>query len=283
MSKVIAVLMVLAGAGVVQAQPARARPLPRHPWPATKILFPVGTDARVRGSNDSSFETTLEAYSDAAFDYYPCAFLPITPTITCTQPAHDPFLSIPCLWCAVPRIVFVSSDQADSITFGYYLLSNLGKAFSMTCPGASQTNFTELPVVHEMQFRTARLQLVGIPVRQSLRHTLRIIDVDSRGRQRFVVRLWITPTVRVEPDASETFEANTPGDVGDATYQATYPPFVELSLENEFQGLCFPRLRWCMAYGARIEVAPVDPTTRFWAFVSSTDNLTQQVTLTTPQ
>jgi len=95
----------------------------------------------------------------------------------------------------------------------------------------------------------------------------------------------MTPTVRNTPDAVKTFvpTSTIAPLLSDAMYAHTYPPYAQISLEQEFNELCFPRIVCGAAYGVRVEVQAVDPTTRFWAFVSATNNLSQEVTIFEPK
>jgi hypothetical protein len=136
---------------------------------------------------------------------------------------------------------------------------------------------TEVPVIREADMSASTLRLLNVPIRPELRDMLRIyalpdlqdIQVDVRYFHQFqdgdelVVALLRQDRIRlrIPPPLGEYRLHPAVAEVGDL--QAVR----ELAPEHAI---------W-------IEVAPVTPDARIWAFVSVTNNETQQVTLITPQ
>ena len=141
---------------------------------------------------------------------------------------------------------------------------------------------TEVPVVRERDFFTAGLQLLDVPVRSTFRQMIRIYDVDPRsGPAQARVRIYGTLSSRKLP-----FNAPTDPLLSDETITfqyavrgggvASHPGYVEignLATRPEISGLDT----------IRIQIDMLTPNHRYWAFVSVTNNATQQVTTISPQ
>jgi hypothetical protein len=130
---------------------------------------------------------------------------------------------------------------------------------------------TEIPVVRESEFRMGNIELLNVPVQPRFRSTLRIYNVDSveggvvvavysmNGRELVLTTVELrsnAPCARFEPCASDD------------------PAFAVI---NDLAA-AFPQI----AAEERIRVE-VRPNGRGWAFISITNNDTQQVTTITPQ
>jgi hypothetical protein len=162
-------------------------------------------------------------------------------------------------------LIYVSQPESDEVHFSLRL-SN----------GKPDSNPVELPVVRERYFTTSTLHILGIPLTTSGRAMLRIYGIDPSK----------TGSVRVKAFLDDGI---TNGMVLDAVVPLTVvqkfdvnpgrdplpirPPAAELNLSTLLAATPFP---------GRLEITPVDPTLRLWAFVSITDNLRQDVVLRTP-
>jgi hypothetical protein len=174
------------------------------------------------------------------------------------------------------RIIYVAPEAAGTLAIGYLLMSI---APEDACQRVAQT---QLPVVHEREFRKGRLFLLQVPVAPGVRNTLRIYDVDSKGGQAFNVRITLDQG-RTVPDLEATFTTARAFELTDPLMASTFPPYAEINLQDALNGLCVPRVEPCTASRlVRIEVEAVDPTTRFWAFVTATSNTNHHVTAITP-
>jgi hypothetical protein len=151
--------------------------------------------------------------------------------------------------------------------------------------GDFRDQITAIPVVREVEFRTGRSFIPGVPflflydppdgVQRNaipqLRHTLRVYDVDAIGGAE--VRISMTPEgnpgfppVREFTVKLDRRDGDTPGD----------PFYAQIPLET----LCIPFSQHtpCTNTSVRFQIDPVG-SFRYWAMVSTTDNVTQHVTV----
>lgn len=131
---------------------------------------------------------------------------------------------------------------------------------------------TEIPIVRDEAFATSTIQLMNVPVDARFRLLLRVYDVTPSPAQ-FQVNVWTLPEGTTAPRfvSSTQLVATSPqtGEFRDL------PSYAQLDLAAAIpSGTAGP---------LRIEVAPLSQGSRFWAFVSITNNETQLVTLVTPQ
>jgi len=133
----------------------------------------------------------------------------------------------------------------------------------------------ELPVVRERNFFTRTIHILDVPLRLNSRTTLRVYDVDTRPGTAVRIRFF-------EP------QSTTPLLTLDTafTLPPTYNPNLSLNVTPgyiQLNGLeeIYPVLR--NIDRIRVEIQPLSTDLRMWAFISITDDVTQQVTLLTPQ
>jgi hypothetical protein len=149
------------------------------------------------------------------------------------------------------------SDHAELVTFQ---LRVVDISRSATAAG------TELPVVRESAFRTtSTIQLLNVPNDPRFRIALRIFEMNL-DHANFGVRVYDQSTNallsarRVETDVAPQ---------GPLRFT---PAFLELDDLAPSQPATL-----------RIEIAPLNSGVAFWAYVSITNNDSQQITLVTPQ
>ena len=192
--------------------------------------------------------------------------------------AHDPeALASTASESAPGRILNIPSDAADEAEFHLRALDE---------NKAAESDGFEIPVVREGDLRVDNLTLLDIPTDPRYRTTLRIYMLnyfDDRGEASlpFLVQIFdadgiapiVTKTVNVT-----THRANNPN-AGILLYPATYEEVDLVGKNPQLAG--HARLR--------VTITPVflfpQPShfPLFWAFDSTTNNATQQVTLITPQ
>lgn len=166
--------------------------------------------------------------------------------------------------------VHVPADGGDSIRFGLRFRDLSRQA---------TTWGTELPLAREDAFRGS-LSLVDVPVTSGFRQTLRIYELEGVEREALVrVRSY-----RLEPSHSEPFDPPDPL-LGEVVLTLTFAP-TEFPPENpgfaivtDFSAIA----DLGDAERIRIEIEPVTPGLRLWAFVSVAHNETQHATVITPQ
>lgn len=159
-----------------------------------------------------------------------------------------------------------------------YLLSNPAGddlkdlAFQLRVTDTSRSSInagTEVPVIREKFFRTSELRLVDVPAEPRFRLLLRLFEMNL-DRAEFTLRVVNQETNEV---LSETPLATIAPAHGPLRFQ---PGFAEVADLSSRFGEPKP------AY-VRVEIVPRTPGAAFWAYVSVTNNESQQVTLVTPQ
>lgn len=126
---------------------------------------------------------------------------------------------------------------------------------------------TEIPVVHESQFASDRIDLLGVRNWGApFRFTLRVYSLDSAPAAVRVRFFALCPTCSGAPRAETTLVLTAP-DQGRGTIHL--PAFAQFS--------DFPTGE------LRVQIEPLTPGLRFWAFASITNNDTQMITTITPQ
>lgn len=131
---------------------------------------------------------------------------------------------------------------------------------------------TELPIVRESETTRGVLTLAGVPFDPRYRLHLRIYGIEGQ---------WMPVQVTISRDGeSQSVGYYVAGPCGDqrAPCNSDAPTFKSLDL-----GRVFPSIAGGGSY--RVEVAPLGQTysTRMWAFVTVTNNVTHRVTVITPQ
>lgn len=133
---------------------------------------------------------------------------------------------------------------------------------------------SEVPVVRSSEFRADGVSLLGIPNQPNLRLTLRIYALDGGG----------DVSVRIFEQRSAIVHEENPMPV-DALISERV---VNLSVVQSFPADDYPPyaqvtdLPMVSTKLVRIDVVPLTPGIRIWAFASATNNTTQQVTVISP-
>ncbi|HEX6100310.1 MAG TPA: IPT/TIG domain-containing protein [Thermoanaerobaculia bacterium] len=132
---------------------------------------------------------------------------------------------------------------------------------------------TDLPVIRESELLTGEAQLLNVPLdSRNYRLLLRLYHMSSNEAE-YAVRFYAASEDAVPPILGTTLSAKTPRQ-GPFRSEAAYA-------ELDITQLLNLRLAWPEV--ARIEIEPLAAASRYWAFVSLTNNETQLVTLVTPQ
>lgn len=137
-----------------------------------------------------------------------------------------------------------------------------------------RTAGAEVPVVRDADFTSDVIALLNIPVLPAYRHTLRVYDADARDGA--LVRIRIYRGDELEPHADTVRALRTL--IRQTTTTALLPTHPAYAQEELSQLLPLEGLE-----PLRVEIEPVTPGVRLWAFVSVTNNETHHVTVVTPQ
>lgn len=151
------------------------------------------------------------------------------------------------------RIVFVAKERASAVaaTLRVYDRSRV-----------SSTLGTEIPVVHDRDFHADTIALLGVPLDSRFRNTLRIYSATPAETDVKVTIGDSTSVVHLAPGA-DLFQPAT------ATFTA-FPPPLSGGSDAGF-------------VTRRVTIEPLVAGTRIWAFISVTNNETQQITVISPQ
>ena len=175
--------------------------------------------------------------------------------------ALDPLTKSPSGMLLMPQ-----RDLASGLRFSY-------RAWEAFQSAKGLSSGTELPIVRERDFRTGRLSLVNVPLDHHSRVALRLYGPDSEG---MVVTVRVYAAGDPKPAiAQKSVRLDAPACSTDPC-DAAFPSFAVISDLEQF----FPETS--QLDRVRIEVEPV-VAYRFWAFVTITNNTTQNVTIVTPQ
>jgi hypothetical protein len=240
-----------------------------------RVLLPIYLDAPLPGGQSSLWKTDLwlrnHGSEPVSIAPWPCpadgvcpAVFPFTKTLEPGEALHNlnPFFRLP---PAIPgRFLYLSKNGAKEVDI------NL-RTFDASRDAS--TAGTEVPVVRDADLRTSTLHLINVPIDPRFRQTLRIYDAAPSPTS-FTVRVYdFTEGKGGALLATATVEASSPetGEFRDLPPYGQIADLGSLFVTNGSRG------------AVRVEVEPRTPGSLFWAFVSVTNNETQQVTLVTPQ
>lgn len=249
-----------------------------------KVLIPVEPFVGLTGAAGTEFRTRLDAWSPAPFRYYfggdaiqtfDATRLIPAPVVTPSQPRSE-----------LGRLLYIEKSAVDGVSLELTLDSRpAGEA-------AHLARVDSVPVARERDFRTGTSAFPHVPfsvvyltdevLRQPFaqyRHTLRIYDVDLRGDAAVRIRVFFTNTGgggMLIKDGVVPLDRRNGSD-------PSYPYYAVVDLDTFFSS-CNPFSAHtpCLGMDTRIELEPVTPGARYWAFVSLTNNFTQEVTILAP-
>ena len=125
---------------------------------------------------------------------------------------------------------------------------------------------TQIPVVPETAALRQRIELLSVAIAPPFRSMLRIYDFDPDSSHAVLVSIFLPgPNHGILLD-TRLLPMAQPAD------PHTFPGYAQLDLSYLAD----------RAREVQVEVAPATDGLRFWAFVSTTNNQTQRVTLSTP-
>ena len=234
------------------------------------VMLPIFT-RELPGAFDSVWETTFSAYNAGAQDalYHPLRISFPTDGFP-FFPAGAGYRVTGELGGQGSRIFWVERAHLQHFHFSLNFRDRSRQA---------QSAGIDLPVVRESEFAD-RITLVNVPIHANFRHSLRIYDAQPAHR---VVRVRISEFLgqnqpRTEPTSALAETILTLK--GEPTFDdVIWTHAAEEAIHNLTS--VYPRLATVSAL--RIDIDPLEPGAKLWAFVAVTNNQTQEVTTVTPQ
>lgn len=230
-----------------------------------RILLPVVIRRPVEGAFGSRWETllTIRNASDEPLIYFPadCPVMPPVPEKFCVQNIR-------------PTIPPTTTKRIDPLNGGPLFL-NVAK------PLADRT-FVQLRVRDtSREAESFGTEIPVVRVADMLTRDGQILDIPQDPRFRLMFRLY-TDVVRFESQIRVRFVNERSERNQELVF--TIPPHPGTGPNNP-EGIQSPGLYRQIAIQdagtIRIEIEPLDPGVRYWAFVSVTNNDTQQITTLT--
>jgi len=194
----------------------------------------------------------------------------------CSTPQVEPgqFGSIESPQAPNGILLYPTAEQAEKVAFSAHFASFPRQAF---------TGGSELPIVREKDFRPELLTLpyvtFGTGGTSFVRSRLRIYTLDGQSSVsvRVELRPWFFPTT---PPTFTKIVRLTPA-TGGTPNAPLFPAFAQVDLQLEFSGAVLQAGAWNISL-VPLPIASGD-VPRIWAFVTVTDNATQDVTVHRPQ
>lgn len=265
-------LLILFITAAARAQTSRSADLERGDF--EKMLVPI-TVVNWPGDHGSRWTTRFEIANTSpetvellpwnCTTLAPCSLAyPLPPRTTVSLP-----LIVTAPGEGPGRLLYVTKARADDVAFNLRI---------QDVSRQSETWGTELPVVRERQFRTGVVFLLGVPLTSEFRQSLRIYAVDTADPIAFAVRFFALGSGRLDSPVAELTLLTSRVGAGGTSPWAEGIAHSAAELHNI--SAVVPQLRGIDR--VMIEVEPLTSGSRFWAFVSVTNNATQHVTAITP-
>lgn len=230
------------------------------------ILVPVYIDNAAPGANGSLWRTNLWIQNGGTGEVsiipWPCAQPPGV-CITTLEPGQS-IHNLPSIYASFPvpgRIVYLDRATADDAVMNLRVVDDSGIAVDAG---------TEVPLVRERNLLTSPTTLLNVPLLNT-RLLLRIYDLYTSDTA-FDVKVSLPGGTVPLAETTLTAVALDSGDFHVTPSYVEYPIAVNLG----------PVLLAKDA-SVRVQITPMTPGSRYWAFVSATNNTTNHVTLVTPQ
>jgi len=220
-----------------------------------RLLLPVFVPV-TPGAFDSQFISRFTMLNKSAkpLDVYGAAFpcfivCPAPETLVTTMSAEDPVTNL--LQTGHPGTFLFVPKGREADFAGTLRVQDLSRQ--------SQTWGTEVPIVRDRDFTDTNMSLLDVPLQAGFRETLRVYSTTG-GLVR--VRVFETDESKKGLLSEIVVPLRTPRDAHD-------PAYGEIGL-------------YLAGNVGRIDIEPLTPGLRYWAFVSVTNNETQHITTITP-
>lgn len=240
-----------------------------HPANYTPVLIPLIFQGP--GAFGSEWVTTAMGYNDSDV-----AVTPLNHVVTNCPPNVSPCplpLFAPRVWDSFHHgvlyptgvILWLPRDQDEDLHFSLRVRDR---------SRSDDNDGTDIPVVREKEL-LREVHLLDVPLRAGFRHTIRIYDLGfSEGRRVTVTAFG--PFGETLATSSATLVAERENCLGGPV--GCIPSFPRFASLSDFVSSDLPGVD-----RMRLEIRPSDPGMRLWAFVSITNNVTQQITTVTPE
>lgn len=237
----------------------------------TRVLVPIYLRTPVPGANGSLWTTRFSIRNNGSTGAAILWCTGVCPAIYVPDGELQPGET----QHTVPSQVFVGPGVSPGPVLYLVPLDASQISFNLRVADTSRSAVnagTQIPVVREKDFRTKTTQLLNIPIDARYRNTLRLYSLDP-GAADYTLRL---------------YDENSATLLGQTTVHVVAPVIPNLQLEpgyvqlNDVMTLATAATVLLPAT-VRVEIEPLTPNSVFWAFVSITNNETQQLTVVTPQ
>jgi hypothetical protein len=240
-----------------------------------RVLLPIYLNGVVPGAHGTQWATDFRMHnagpSNVSIADRVCPaglacppVIPLTLTLEAGHSLHNPTDFFPPSRNNPSQLLYIFNNGAQDVSMGL----RVADISRNTLNGG-----TDLPVIREGELLTRTAQLLNVPLdNQTFRILLRVYDV-SYNEALFAVSVYASDEAAVPAVYATTLTAKTPKN-GPFRPEAAYA-------ELDITQLLNLRLAWPQT--ARIEVQPMTPGSRYWTFLSLTNNQTELVTLVTPQ
>jgi hypothetical protein len=228
-----------------------------------KILLPVVIEKPVPGALGSLWSSRVDMYYGGNLllpDVEGTAICHFDPCIGEGLAAGTTYVNVPVPMSsgAIGKFLYVHPAEALPDLAIYLRVFDISR---------SDTNRgTQIPVVLETSAARQRIQLLSVAIAPPFRSMLRVYDFDPDSSHAVVVSVFLPSSAHDLLLDTRSIPLRPPAD------PITFPGYAELDLSYLAD----------RAHEVQVEVAPATDGLRFWAFVSTTNNQTQHVTLTTP-
>jgi hypothetical protein len=253
-------------------------PPPPDPADFEPVLLPIAlTD--IQGAFGSLWRTHFTLYNgngvpliglgsfDLVYPFYSGCLFPICPSPEAIPPRTSASLFIRQPGGPPGVLLWVRKDRIANVDFELRVQDMSRQALTWG---------TEILVVREKDLRAAPFRLLNVPLDERFRQSLRIYDVSAGATAAVLVRFIDADVGRVMHEQVLGFPAQPVPPFGVFQQFRLLPGYTEIGWVASL-----PELR--DSGRVHIEVVPLAPEQRLWAFVSVTNNETQHVTTISPQ
>jgi hypothetical protein len=215
-----------------------------------KILLPI-QPSTLNGAFNSSWHTLLAEQSDDDATVQLKCNVPV-----CVPIAPHGSVIVQSNASADPAFIYVPSAQSAHVHF----------ALRTVVINDTARPMMDIPLARAADFTASVLHLQAIPFNRDYRQSLRIFDLDGLDGATVRVRIFTTSTDPVVDTVLVLHRPSSPdvdGRPGAPAYAAVH------NLAQTFPAIGNADL-------AAIDIEPLTPGMQIWAFVTSTNNVTQQ-------